>query len=77
MVTLKFQCLDVQEEKGDIPWGQYWDQCCLKSLLVTWTGIKCTLSKSVDVTQVSGPVKRPEGRDTVQRALDRLERWDL
>ncbi|PKU31761.1 rna-directed dna polymerase from mobile element jockey-like [Limosa lapponica baueri] len=64
-------CAEVAQELID--YGRKYDPVSSKP--DSKGGIECTLSKFADGTKLSGVVHTLEERDTIQRDLDKLEKW--
>jgi len=54
--------------------GRYWDRHCLIFVGDMDSEIDCTFSKIADDTKQCGAVSMLQGRDAIQRDLDKLDR---
>jgi len=62
--------------KSDVPQGSVLGQALFTIFMGNRdSGSECTLSKFANYTKLCGAVDTLEGRDDIQRDLDRLERW--
>lgn len=64
----------VQAEAGD-EWCLSWDWCSLATVSMTYSGTECTFGKLADGANISGVVDTIEVKDTIQKDLNRLEKW--
>ena len=61
---------------SDVPQGSVLGPMLFNTFLGDMAlAVECTLVKSADNTKLHGAVDTLEGSDTIQRALDCLERW--
>jgi len=63
-------------EMSGVPQGSVWGLVLFNTFVSNVdNGIECTNCQFPDNSKLCGVVDTPEGRDAIQRDLDRLERW--